>query len=346
MANALLNVDQITNAALKILHQKSNFIGSINRQYDDQFAREGAKIGTSLRVRLPNQYTVQSGPALSAADVTEQSTTLTVSSQKHVDVNFTATELTMNIFDFAQQVLDPAMAVLAANIEADALSMATDVYQQINGHGSPQTFRNVMSARKALVDALALSQGRVTLDDHAVDAQRAADPALDHDDPIEEVFEDQLACADLVVLSKSDLVDAATLEVIEHKLAAQLRPGIRIVRSHGALAPELLIGLEAVAEDDLAARQGHHGEEEEHDHDDFRSIVVTPSRVADVEAMVVRSETKVTKKVLEAAPKLRVVGRAGVGVDNVDVEAATQRGVVVMNASVASRDRRRARTRT
>jgi hypothetical protein len=159
MANALLNVDQITNAALKILHQKSNFIGSINRQYDDQFAREGAKIGTSLRVRLPNQYTVQSGPALSAADVTEQSTTLTVSSQKHVDVNFTATELTMNIFDFAQQVLDPAMAVLAANIEADALSMATDVYQQINGHGSPQTFRNVMSARKALVDALAPPTG-------------------------------------------------------------------------------------------------------------------------------------------------------------------------------------------
>ncbi|KIZ46874.1 MULTISPECIES: cobalamin biosynthesis protein CobW [Rhodopseudomonas] len=136
-----------------------------------------------------------------------------------------------------------------------------------------------------VVDALALAEGRVILDEGAVAAQRAADPSLDHDDPVEEVFEDQLACADLVVLSKADLVAPEMLADIETRLAAMLRPGVRIVRSHGAVAPQVLIGLNAAAEDDLAARTGHHGEEEEHDHDDFVSIVVTPSAASSVDAM-------------------------------------------------------------
>src|SRR5882757_528663 len=94
-----------------------------------------------------------------------------------------------------------------------------------------------------VVDALALSEGRV---------------------PIEEVFEDQLACADLVVLSKSDLVSPEALAEIEARLAAVLRPGVRIVRSQGTLAPPVLIGLNSAAEDDMVARAGHHGEEEDH----------------------------------------------------------------------------------
>lgn len=155
MANTLLNVDRITNAALMILHQKLNFIGSVNRAYDSSFAVDGAKIGSTLRIRLPNQYVVRTGSAMVTQDVTEQNTTLTVANQRGVDVNFTTTELTMNIFDFTQQVLEPAVAVLAANIEADALSMATDVYNQVNGMGSAQTFKNVMQARKQLVDNLA-----------------------------------------------------------------------------------------------------------------------------------------------------------------------------------------------
>src|ERR1700753_2028964 len=116
-----------------------------------------------------------------------------------------------------------------------------------------------------VVDALALSEGRIVIDDAAVEAQRAADPSLDHDDPIEEVFEDQLACADLVVLSKADLVAPDALAAIEARLATVLRPGVRILRSQGAVAPQILIGLAAGAEDDLKARAGHHGEEEEHD---------------------------------------------------------------------------------
>ncbi|MBS0532250.1 MAG: cobalamin biosynthesis protein CobW [Proteobacteria bacterium] len=156
-----------------------------------------------------------------------------------------------------------------------------------------------------VVDALALSEGRVSLDEDAVSQQRAADPSLDHDDPIEEVFEDQLACADLAVLSKSDLVSPQHLADIETQLKKALRPGVTIVRAQGTLAPQVLIGLASVAEDDLAARQGHHGEEEEHDHDDFNSIVVTPSTAGSIEAMRAR-----VGDALGLAGVLRVKGHA------------------------------------
>jgi cobalamin biosynthesis protein CobW len=139
-----------------------------------------------------------------------------------------------------------------------------------------------------IVDALALSEGRVTLDEDAVAEQRAKDEGIEHDDPIEEVFEDQLACADLVVLSKSDLVSPDKLAEIETKLKAVLRPGVSIVRSRGDLAPSVLIGLNSAAEDDMAARVGHHGEEEEHHHDDFDSIVVKPTVAASIDAMRAR----------------------------------------------------------
>lgn len=155
MANTLLNVDEITNAALVILHQKLNFVGSINRSYDDSFGRDGAKIGNSLRIRLPNQFTVSTGQSLDLQDVQETNTTLTVATQKHVDTTFSSAQLELNIFDFSQQVLEPAMAVLAANIEADAMNMLLDVYQVATVAGSPQTFRNVLQGQKLLTDALA-----------------------------------------------------------------------------------------------------------------------------------------------------------------------------------------------
>lgn len=139
-----------------------------------------------------------------------------------------------------------------------------------------------------VVDALALSEGRVTLDEDAVAAQREADEGIEHDDPIVEVFEDQLACADLVVLSKCDLVSPEKLAEIELRLKSVLRPGVRIVRSKGDLAPAVLIGMNAEAENDMKARAGHHGEEEEHDHDDFDSIVVLPSASVTVEALRTR----------------------------------------------------------
>lgn len=155
MANSLLTPTMVSRESLRILHQKLNFIGTINRAYDDQFAQTGAKIGTTLNIRLPNQYTVTSGAALSAQDTTETSVVLTVSTQKHVDVNFTSADLTLSLDDFSKRILNPAMAVLAANIEADAMSMFKSVYQQVNNVGSAVTMNKLLNGRKILNDALA-----------------------------------------------------------------------------------------------------------------------------------------------------------------------------------------------
>jgi hypothetical protein len=145
----------ITAKALVILHAKLNFIGSINRQYDSSFADSGAKIGTTLRIRNPVQYTVSSGPTLAVQNSVETNTTLTVNTQKHVDFSFSSVELTMNIDDFAARYIEPAIAVLASNIEADALSMVNNVYNLVNGQGSAQVFKNFLVGRKVLLDNLA-----------------------------------------------------------------------------------------------------------------------------------------------------------------------------------------------
>ncbi len=154
MPNSILTPTAVTREALRILHQKLNFVGNVNRTYDDSFAKTGAKIGDSLKIRLPNQYTVRTGATLSAQDTTEISTTLQVATQKGVDLNFTSVDLTLSLDDFSKRILDPAMSVLAANIESDALSMMLDVYQNVNNIGSAITFGKVMSSRKVLNDAL------------------------------------------------------------------------------------------------------------------------------------------------------------------------------------------------
>ena len=110
-------------------------------------------------MRLPNQYTVRTGATLSAQDTVESSTTLQVATQKGVDLNFTSVDLTLSLDDFSKRILEPAMSVLAANIEADALSMALDVYNGINNVGSALTFKKVLEGRKVLQDNLAPSDG-------------------------------------------------------------------------------------------------------------------------------------------------------------------------------------------
>lgn len=142
MANTLLTPDMITKEALRILHEKLAFVGTINREYDASFAVDGAKIGDSLRIRKPAQYTVRTGKTLSTQDHTEQNTTLTVSTQKGVDVKFSSVERTMDLDDFSKRVLEPQMAVLASNIEADVLQGATQaVYNLV---GTPGTTPNSM----------------------------------------------------------------------------------------------------------------------------------------------------------------------------------------------------------
>lgn len=155
MSNTILTPDMITSEALRILHQKCNFIGNINRAYDSSFAKEGAKIGDTLRIRLPNQYVIRTGATLTTQTTVEANTSLQVATQRGVDLTFTSVDLTLRLDDFSQRILEPAMAVLAANIEADAFNMALDVYNSVNNIGSAVTFRNVMQARKRLNDSLA-----------------------------------------------------------------------------------------------------------------------------------------------------------------------------------------------
>lgn len=155
MANVLLTPTAVTREALRILHQKLNFIGNVNRTYDDSFAKDGAKIGDSLKIRLPNQYVVRTGATLSAQDTTESSVTLQVATQKGVDLNFTSTDLTLSLDDFSSRILKPAMSVLAANIESDMLSnVYKDIYQQVDNAGSAITFKKVLEGKKKLVDSL------------------------------------------------------------------------------------------------------------------------------------------------------------------------------------------------
>jgi hypothetical protein len=163
MSNTILTPTAVTREALRILHQKLNFIGSINRQYDSSFAKDGAKIGTDLKIRLPNEYTVRTGANLSTQTTSEISTTLSVATQKGVDTTFSTSELTLSLQDFSERILEPAMTVLASNIEADALNMVKDVYQVVNNIGSAITLNKVLTARKLLTDALAPQSSRALL---------------------------------------------------------------------------------------------------------------------------------------------------------------------------------------
>lgn len=124
MANEILTPQMITREAGRILHQKLNFTGNCNLQYDDRFAQTGAKIGQQLDVRLPAKYRTRRGATLSTQDHVERSTPLVVASQFGVDVNFSSVELTLDLDDFSQRVLEPAMSVLAADIEGEALAKA------------------------------------------------------------------------------------------------------------------------------------------------------------------------------------------------------------------------------
>lgn len=148
----------------------------------------------------------------------------------------------------------------------------------------------------AVVDAAAVAAGRFATDVEAVQAQRAADPSLDHESPLEELFEEQLACADLIVLNKTDLVDAATLDRVKAGMAEHMRPAVHAVTAvGGALDPAVLLGLDAAAEDDLDSRPSHHDDGHEHDHDDFASIVVDLGEIADPAALEARIKQVATR---------------------------------------------------
>lgn len=141
----------------------------------------------------------------------------------------------------------------------------------------------------AVVDGPALAEGRVASDMDALQAQRVADDSLDHDDPVEEVFEDQVACADLVILSKSDLLDAAGAARANALVEEHLSRAVKIVpSSHGKVDPSILLGLGLAVEEDIDNRRTHHDDELDHDHDDFDSFVIDLPEVTDPDALAKR----------------------------------------------------------
>ena len=146
-SNTLLTIDMVTNEALRILHQKLNFIGSINRQYDDSFAKNGAKIGSNLRVKLPPRYKSNTGATYVGNNSVENFVNVPCSTQRHVGMDFTSAELTMDIDSFADEFLEPAMAQLAADMESDAFNMYKDIYAQVGTAGTtPNSFKTLAQA--------------------------------------------------------------------------------------------------------------------------------------------------------------------------------------------------------
>ncbi len=138
-----------------------------------------------------------------------------------------------------------------------------------------------------LADAEAVAAGRFAPDLAAVEAQRLADPSIDHETPLAEVFEDQISCADIVLLSKADLVGeaglAAARAVIEREAPRKLPI---LAMTEGMIDPRLILGLNARAEDDIAARPSHHDGHDDHEHDDFDTVVIDFPEIADPELLV------------------------------------------------------------
>jgi hypothetical protein len=151
----------ITRKALEILENNLVITRNVNRQYDDSFAVEGAKIGSTLRIRLPDRALVTDGAALQVQDDNEQFTTLTVASQKHIGVNFTSAELTMQLDDFAERVLKPRISQLASSIDADVANAYRSIGNTVGTPGTtPSTSLVLLQAQQKLNENAAVMNPR------------------------------------------------------------------------------------------------------------------------------------------------------------------------------------------
>jgi cobalamin biosynthesis protein CobW len=165
-------------------------------------------------------------------------------------------------------------------IETSGLALPKPLVQAF--HWPAIKSRVTVDSVVVVVDGAALADGRVAHDLDALAQQRSTDSALDHDNPVEEVFEDQIACADLVVLNKRDLLDEAGMERARAAIASALPRSVKVIpATDGKVDEALLFGLGVGTEDDIENRRTHHDDELDHDHDDFDSFVVPIGEVAD-----------------------------------------------------------------
>ena len=198
---------------------------------------------------------------------------------------------------------DPPQHIL---IETSGLALPKPLVQAFNWPAIRA--RVTVDGVIAVVDGPAVAEGQFADDPDALAAQRAQDASVEHDNPLEEVFEDQILCADLILLNKSDLIDTATRERVTSEIAAHLPKAIKIVEtSRGTIEPALILGLSAAAEADLASRPSHHGDGEDHEHDDFDSVALALPEGLAPDALAAR-----LGKAAEAQGVLRLKGFAAV----------------------------------
>jgi cobalamin biosynthesis protein CobW len=209
----------------------------------------------------------------------------------------------------------PAMDALLARtpppdhiiIETSGLALPKPLLKAFNWPGIKT--RVTVDGVITVVDGPAVAAGRFADDLEAIARQQAEDPAYEHDNPLSEVYEDQLNCADLVVLNKTDLLDAATLETLRSQITGSLPRAVHLVTAqHGRIDPAILLGLSAAAENDLSTRPSHHDAEDgEHEHDDFESFVVPLPETTAPENLLTRLKT-----IAETHAILRMKGFANV----------------------------------
>jgi hypothetical protein len=162
-----LSAGDITRKALQILHNNLVFCKSINKEYDSRFAKSGAKNGGTLLIREPNQFTIRDGAVMNTQDVTERTQTLTVATQKGVDINFSSVELTLSLDDFSKRIIEPAITRLAAEVDKAVIS---NVYPYVpklvnTAFGTKPVLTDVLAARAALQQGLAPTSNRILMTD-------------------------------------------------------------------------------------------------------------------------------------------------------------------------------------
>ena len=168
--------------------------------------------------------------------------------------------------------------------------------------------RVTVDAVVTVVDGPAVADGLFASDPEAVQSQREADDALEHESPLEELFEEQLGCADMVVINKADLLNKAALAQVTSEVAGQIRSSVKVVSAaHGAVDPAVLLGIGAAAEDDLDARPSHHDGVDDHDHDDFDTFTMRVKDDLTVDELLARLARAITENDV-----LRVKGFANV----------------------------------
>lgn len=177
MANSLLTISMITREAIELFVNSNAFLKNINRQFDDEFGKTGSKIGSQLRIRLPNDFTVTDGPGLSVQDTAEQQTVLTMATQRHVDVSFSSVDLLLSLDDFAERILLPMMNVLAGNVAGVIMGGTeggiSNIVANLDGANNIQTPNSgtYLQARARLNDNSAPMPARKVVNDSWTEAR-------------------------------------------------------------------------------------------------------------------------------------------------------------------------------